>query len=207
MNKQYSAHRGIPTTRWSERFTTSCSTCTCSPRNPRLRPCTFARIMPPILLLSICLGVGACTSGRHVSAQITSTSITDTQGRVQNATPGAVPLFARIVFTSFISYVQVGAIIGRDPYPWTCDEPPSPVPPPLAEQQHAFISTHAAHLLSRLECPHTHRLVTWCRSGRGHCTLSLPLIHFSRPSLNLPGSTIKRSSTPDGEEDHSNTHM
>ena len=59
--------------------------------------------------------------------------------------PGTSPLFARITFTTSTTYEQAVAILtaaGDSPYPWTCDNPRSPTPPPLAQLRAAFASSH-----------------------------------------------------------------
>jgi hypothetical protein len=59
--------------------------------------------------------------------------------------PGTSPLFARITFTTSITYDQAVAILtaaGDSPYPWTCDNPRTPTPPPLAQLRAAFASSH-----------------------------------------------------------------
>jgi len=59
--------------------------------------------------------------------------------------PGTSPLFARITFTTSTTYEQAVAILtaaGDSPYPWTCDNPRTPTPPPLAQLRAAFASSY-----------------------------------------------------------------
>ena len=76
------------------------------------------------------------------AAPATPTRSPDPLARIHNVTPNAMPLFASIVFTPATTFDQAVAIIGGDPYPWTCDEPRSPVAPSLAEQRAAFATAH-----------------------------------------------------------------
>ena len=82
------------------------------------------------------------------SAQI-SQSITPTPTRSStqrsHIAPGTWTLFARITFTTSTTYNQAVAILtaaGGSPYPWTCDDPRTPTPPPLAQLRAAFASSH-----------------------------------------------------------------
>ena len=59
--------------------------------------------------------------------------------------PGTSPLFARITFTTSTTYNQAVAILtaaGGSSYPWTCDNPRTPTPPPLAQLRAPFASSH-----------------------------------------------------------------
>jgi hypothetical protein len=66
----------------------------------------------------------------------------DARGRIHNASPGYIPLFASVTFTVDTTYDQAQAILRGHVYPWTCDEPRSDAPPPLAEQQANFAAWH-----------------------------------------------------------------
>ncbi|HEX6541876.1 MAG TPA: hypothetical protein VF040_08995 [Ktedonobacterales bacterium] len=67
----------------------------------------------------------------------------DARSKIHAASPDYIPLFASITFTRGTSYDQAVAILQRHVYPWTCDEPRSNIPPPLAEQQASFSASHA----------------------------------------------------------------
>jgi hypothetical protein len=51
-------------------------------------------------------------------------------------------LFASITFTSATTFDQAVAVLGGALYPWTCDDPPTPVPPSPADQRAAFTGSH-----------------------------------------------------------------
>jgi hypothetical protein len=61
--------------------------------------------------------------------------------RIHNASPTFIPLFVQVTFTSDTSFDQAVTIMGRV-YPWSCDEPRSPTPPPLPDQRANFAVTH-----------------------------------------------------------------
>ena len=80
---------------------------------------------------------------------LTNQSITPTPARSStqrtHIPPGTSPLFARVTFTTSTTYDQAVAILtaaGDSPYPWTCDNPRTPTPPPLAQLRAAFASSH-----------------------------------------------------------------
>ncbi len=91
---------------------------------------------------------GSTSTPTSKSAQISQRS-TPTPARSSTQRnqipPGTSPLFARITFTTSTTYEQAVAILtaaGDSPYPWTCDNPRSPTPPPLAQLRAAFASSH-----------------------------------------------------------------
>jgi hypothetical protein len=54
-------------------------------------------------------------------------------------------LFASVTFTGATTYEQAVALLseaGTIPYPWTCDDPRTPVPPPPDQLRAAFASSH-----------------------------------------------------------------
>ena len=62
---------------------------------------------------------------------------------------GSSPLFVSITFTTSTTFDQAVAILktaGGTPYPWTCDDPRTPVPPSLAQQRADFLSSHQLRL-------------------------------------------------------------
>jgi hypothetical protein len=72
----------------------------------------------------------------------------DPLSRIHTAGPNNIPLFVRITFTPATSYAQAVALLeagpgARAPYPWTCDEPRSPTPPPLSDRQAAYAASHS----------------------------------------------------------------
>ena len=59
--------------------------------------------------------------------------------------PGTFVLFASVTFTSATTYEQAVALLseaGTTSYPWTCDDPRTPVPPPPDQLRAAFASSH-----------------------------------------------------------------
>lgn len=128
---------------WSGHLATSPHTSTRSPSTAPTLSRVRSKALALALLLALLLVVGACAPGRVVSTESTPVRTVNPQGRIRNVTPNAIPLFASIIFTPSTTYEQAVAIIGGDPYPWTCDEPRSNIPPPLSERQQAFASTHA----------------------------------------------------------------
>ncbi len=63
--------------------------------------------------------------------------------------PGTFVLFASVTFTGATTYEQAVAVLreaGVTPYPWTCDDPRTPVPPPPDEQRAAFAASHQLRL-------------------------------------------------------------
>ena len=145
---------------WSGRLTTSLHTSTRSPSATLTPSRVLAKTLMFTCFSALLLVLGACALGNAVSPDSTSVAVTNhqghidkttptpvravnPQGRIRNVTPNAIPLFASIIFTPSTTYEQAVAIIGGDPYPWTCDEPRSNIPPPLSERQQAFASTHA----------------------------------------------------------------
>ena len=99
-----------------------------------------------LLLVALVAGLAACgprsaaTPSRVVTE--TPTVAANPLSRIHNATPGDFLLFVRITFTPSTTYEQAVAILGQDPYPWTCDDPRTPVPPSPAEQAATFASSH-----------------------------------------------------------------
>ena len=80
---------------------------------------------------------------------LTNHGITSTPARSStqrnHIPPGTWTLFARITFTTPTTYDQAVAILTAaegSPYPWTCDDPRTPTPPPLAQLRAAFASSH-----------------------------------------------------------------
>ena len=76
------------------------------------------------------------------------TNTPDPVARIHNAAPSYIPLFVRITFTSSTTYEQAVSILesgpsARAPYPWNCDEPRSPTPPPLPDRQAAYDASHS----------------------------------------------------------------
>lgn len=66
--------------------------------------------------------------------------------RIHNAQPDNIPLFVRITFAPSTTYEQAVAAletVPKEPYPWTCDEPRSNLPPPPAERKSTYDTTHS----------------------------------------------------------------
>jgi hypothetical protein len=93
-----------------------------------------------VLALATVLALAACApAGLGAGTAVTA----DPQAKIHHASPNSVPLFARIVFTPATSYDQAVALLARDPYPWTCDDPATPTPPPPAALREGYAATHA----------------------------------------------------------------
>lgn len=63
--------------------------------------------------------------------------------------PGTFVLFASVTFTSATTYEQAVALLseaGTTSYPWTCDDPRTPVPPPPDQLRAAFATSHQLRL-------------------------------------------------------------
>jgi hypothetical protein len=116
----------------------------------------FAHLLPtavalPVIML-LALMLAACAQWSSVSSPLrtpTPTAIAvstrteaDATSRIHNVSPGGFTLFARITFTVGTTYDQAAAILGGRVYPWTCDNPAAPTPPPVVDQRAGFSSTH-----------------------------------------------------------------
>lgn len=102
-----------------------------------------------LALLVLLAGCGG--SSRQMSRSATVPGRTSSQGARLIITPGSMLLFVRVTFDQATTYDQALAILAAEPYPahpypWTCDDPRSPTPPPLDEQRGAFDATHALYL-------------------------------------------------------------
>jgi hypothetical protein len=54
-------------------------------------------------------------------------------------------LFASITYTTSTTYEQAVALlqsVGQTPYPWTCDDPSMPTPPPAEQQRAAYAASY-----------------------------------------------------------------
>ncbi len=96
----------------------------------RPAPPTHLRVITAGLALLLLVVAVACTPSRSLSSAATAspTHTPNPLSRIHHASPDDVPLFARILFTPDTTYEQAVAILGREPYPWACDEPRSPAP-------------------------------------------------------------------------------
>jgi hypothetical protein len=105
-----------------------------------------------LLAMALLLWLAACAPGTAAPAPLHSPtpivvpastrSAADALSRIHNASPKDIPLFASITFTSDTTYDQAIAILRGHVYPWTCDEPRSDEPPPLAVLQANFAKWH-----------------------------------------------------------------
>jgi hypothetical protein len=86
------------------------------------------------------LALAACALAASVASAPTPR---DPAAKIHNASADGVPLFARIVFTRTTTYDQAVTLLVRDPYPWTCDDPATPTPPPPAALRATYTATHA----------------------------------------------------------------
>jgi len=75
-----------------------------------------------------------------------STASAASTGKIHNATAQFVPLFVSVTFTSATTFDQAVATVRAALYPWNCDEPRTPVPPPVSEQQALFAGSHTLFL-------------------------------------------------------------
>jgi hypothetical protein len=71
-----------------------------------------------------------------------STDTPNPVAKIHNATAQDIPLFVSVTFTPPTTFDQAVAALGGAPYPWTCDDPRTPVPPSLDEQRAIFTGTH-----------------------------------------------------------------
>jgi hypothetical protein len=62
--------------------------------------------------------------------------------KIHNATSQDIPLFVSVAFTPATTFDQAVAALAGVLYPWTCDDPRTPVPPSLDEQRANFAGTH-----------------------------------------------------------------
>lgn len=109
-------------------------------------------LLAVLLLAVLLLLVAACAPGAVSSLTPTAsvplsptpspTIAADALSRIHNASPTYIPLFASITFTVDTTFDQATAILRGHVYPWTCDEPRSNDPPPLAEQRANFAAWH-----------------------------------------------------------------
>lgn len=113
-----------------------------------LLPIAVALIVTMLLALMLV----ACAQGSSVSSTLRAPTPTalaastrteaDATSRIHNVSPGGFTLFARITFTVGTTYDQAAAILGGRVYPWACDDPAAPTPPPVVDQRAGFSSTH-----------------------------------------------------------------
>lgn len=118
-----------------------------------LPPTIWAK--PRMICAGLALGFLVATAGcapvlRSSSGLVatagTQTPTVDPLTRIHNAQPDNIPLFVRVTFTPSTTYEQAIAALNalpKAPYPWTCDEPRSNVPPPLDERKAAYAATHS----------------------------------------------------------------
>jgi len=113
-------------------------------------------LVKPLLLALALLLVAACapaialpaTSRTPTSTPTTVSTRTqaDALTHIHNASAHNLPLSATVIFTADTTYDQATAILQGHVYPWTCDEPRSNVPPPLAEQLANFAKWHSLNM-------------------------------------------------------------
>lgn len=110
----------------------------------------------PLLAMMLLLLLAGCAPGTVAPATSrtpTSTATTvstrttaDALSHIHNASADDMPLSASITFTADTTFDQATAILRGHVYPWTCDEPRSNVPPPLAEQHARFARWHSLNM-------------------------------------------------------------
>ena len=101
-----------------------------------------------LALLMVATAGCASTTVQNAALAFTPTPSVNPLTRIHNVTAARIPLFVRVTFSPTTSYDQAVAILNADPYPsqpypWTCDDPRSPTPPPLAERRATFAATHS----------------------------------------------------------------
>lgn len=99
-----------------------------------------------LVLLAACAPEIASPATSRPPAPTAATASTrttaDAMSHIHNASPEDWPLFASITFTADTTYDKATAILHGHFYPWTCDEPRSDEPPPLAVLQANFAKWH-----------------------------------------------------------------
>jgi hypothetical protein len=99
-----------------------------------------------LVLLAACAPETTAPAALHsptpTAVPIATRSAADALSHIHNASPKDWPLFASITFTADTTYDQAQAILHRHVYPWTCDEPRSNEPPPIAELLANFAAGH-----------------------------------------------------------------
>jgi hypothetical protein len=102
--------------------------------------------MALLMLLAACAPGTTASSTLHSSTRtavpVSTRSAADALSHIHNASPKDIPLFTSITFTADTTYDQATAILHRHFYPWTCDEPRSDEPPPLAVLHANFAKSH-----------------------------------------------------------------
>jgi hypothetical protein len=78
---------------------------------------------------------------------IQGTTLTPTSAAASrnHVPPSSSPLFASITYAPSTAYDQAVSLlrsVGQTPYPWTCDDPRAPIPPPAEQQRAAYASSH-----------------------------------------------------------------
>lgn len=109
-----------------------------------------------LLATTLLLWLAACAPGTGVLSTlhsrtptadpVSTRSAADALSHIHNASAKDWPLFATITFTADTTFDQATAILRGHFYPWTCDEPRSNVPPPLAEQRADFATAHTLRM-------------------------------------------------------------
>jgi hypothetical protein len=89
--------------------------------------------------------LAACQQPSPLASSSTTPALPSLSLHRNHVTPGTDPLFVRVTFAETTTYEQAIAslqAVGQREYPWTCDDPRTPVPPPLAERRAAFARSH-----------------------------------------------------------------
>jgi hypothetical protein len=105
-----------------------------------------------LLAMALLLLLAACAPGTAAPVMLHSPTPTavpsatrsaaDALSHIHNASADNMPLSASITFTADTTYDQATAILRGHVYPWTCDEPRSDEPPPLAVLHANFAKSH-----------------------------------------------------------------
>ena len=113
-------------------------------------------LVKPLLLALTLLLVAACAPGTALPATshalaptattVSTRTTADALTHIHNASAGNMPLSATITFAADTTFDQATAILRGHVYPWTCDEPRSNVPPPVAEQLANFAKWHSLNM-------------------------------------------------------------
>ena len=96
------------------------------------------------LLLLVSCGQQASAGQPSVPTGSTSAQVPTKNASQRNHVHSSM-LFVTVTFTASTSYDQAASLLkaaGENLYPWNCDDPRTPVPPPISEQRTAFASSH-----------------------------------------------------------------
>ncbi len=108
----------------------------------RHRQRILCRLGVGVLSLMLAMSMAACSMA-GAAPNTTPIPSVNPLSRIHNMGPDTAPLFVRVTFTPTTTYEQAVAIVQNSPtpahvYPWTCDDPRTPIPPSDADLKVAF---------------------------------------------------------------------